>query len=50
MLKYCPSCYTESEVPEQETVCPHCGGKLEEPFTEEEDEEMMEMLMTMIRV
>lgn len=50
MLKYCPSCYTEVEAEDKENTCPHCGGKLDKPFTQEEDDEMMELLMTMIQM
>lgn len=50
MLKYCPSCYTEVEVDDKVTKCPHCGEKLDTPFTQEEDDEMMELLMTMIQM
>ncbi len=47
MLKYCPACYIEIET--EETVCPQCGTDLEEPFTEEESDEMLELLMNVIR-
>lgn len=47
MMKYCPSCYMEVET--EELVCPQCGTALEEPFTQEEDEEMLELLMNEIR-
>lgn len=48
MIKYCPNCYIEIET--DELVCPQCGAKLEEPFTAEEDEEMLELLMNEMRV
>lgn len=48
MIKYCPSCYIEMET--EELVCPQCGTKLEDPFTEEESDEMLELLMKEIRV
>ncbi|MCQ4636671.1 hypothetical protein NE619_08010 [Anaerovorax odorimutans] len=47
MIKYCSSCYTEFET--EETVCPQCGTKLEDPFTDDESEEMLELLMNEIR-
>lgn len=47
MLKYCPGCYTEFET--EENLCPQCGTKLEDPFTEEESEEMLELLFNEIR-
>lgn len=47
MLKYCPNCYTEFET--EDEVCPQCGTKLEDPYTDEEAEEMLELLMTNIR-
>ncbi len=48
MLKYCSTCYIEIET--EELVCPQCGTKLEEPFTDEESDEMLELLMNEIRV
>lgn len=47
MKKYCSSCYMDFET--EESLCPQCGEKLEEPFTEEEDAEMLELLMNEIR-
>lgn len=47
MLKYCATCYIEIET--EELICPQCGSKLEDPFTEEEAEEMLELLMNEIR-
>lgn len=47
MLKYCPTCYIEIET--EDEVCPQCGTALEEPYTDEESEEMLELLMNVIR-
>lgn len=47
MKKYCPNCYTEFET--EAEVCPQCGTRLEDPYTEDEFEEMLEMLQS-IRV
>lgn len=46
MIKYCPACYEEFET--EDSVCPQCGTALEEPLTDEESEEYLEML-TMLR-
>lgn len=47
MLKYCPTCYMEFET--EDSVCPQCGTKLKDPYTEEEAEQILELLMTEIR-
>ncbi|MCB6993805.1 hypothetical protein LI177_09965 [bacterium 210820-DFI.6.37] len=47
MLKYCSNCYTEFET--EESVCPQCGTKLEEPYTDEEADEILELLFKEIR-
>lgn len=47
MMKYCPACYVEFET--EDIVCPECGTKLEDPYTDEESEEMLELLMTRIQ-
>ena len=48
MKKYCPNCYTDFET--EELTCPQCGTELEDPYTEEEDNELLELLMNEIRV
>lgn len=40
---YCPRCYADRFVDSR--ICPVCGTKLEEPMTEDEEDEMMEILM-----
>ncbi len=40
---YCPRCYTDRFVDSR--ICPVCGTQLEEPMTEDEEDEMMEILM-----
>ena len=47
MKKYCPGCYTEYET--EDTICPQCATKLEDPLTDEEAEQMLEFLMKEIR-
>lgn len=47
MVKYCPACYTEFET--EDLVCPQCGTRLEDPYTEDEADEMLELLLNEIR-
>ena len=46
MIKYCPACYTEFET--EDLVCPQCGTRLEDPYTEDEQDELLELLMNEI--
>ena len=40
--RFCPVCYMNYEV--TTNVCPECGTQMEEPMTEEEEAELMEVL------
>lgn len=46
MIKYCPACYEEFET--EDETCPKCGTALEDPMSEEEQNEYVELL-SMIR-
>lgn len=41
---YCPRCYSDFYA--YNGICPECGAVLEEPLTEEEAEEFMEVLFS----
>ena len=41
---YCPRCYSDFYV--YNGICPECGAVLEEPLTEDEAEEFMEVLFS----
>ena len=40
--RFCPACYMNYEVTAD--ICPECGARMEEPMTEDEEAEMMEVL------
>ena len=40
--RFCPACYMNYEVTAD--ICPECGARMEEPMTEDEEAELMELL------
>lgn len=41
--RFCPVCYMNYEV--TTNICPECGAQMDEPMTEDEEAELLEMLL-----